>query len=461
MALVLSGALCGCAVGPQYRAPAVAAPSRFQSEPPAGAEAADTDLNAWWAQFDDPLVARLVHAAVLDNPTLAQARARVAQARAQLGGSQGALLPAIDANGSVIRSKALAAPGATTIGTATTRSLDASWELDLFGGLRKGAEAADARLAARIADWHGARVSLGAEVATTLLGLRACEATSALLAEDLRSRQQTGQLTGLKIRAGLTATGDAVLSEASIADGRQRLQAQQLECELTIQALVELTGIDTDRLRPLLAQSAGLPRPRGIEVRQVPAEAVAQRPDIAAGERDLAAAAAEINVAEANRYPRLTLTGSIGQTGLRSGGSSATTGNWSFGPSLSLPLFDGGRRRAAVDAAMARYQEAEALYRQRVRGAVRDIEQALLRLDSFARRETDAAAAARDYERYFQTREEKFKAGNGSLFELEDARRSMLSARQTLIGVQRERVDAWIALYKALGGGLRQTGDAA
>ncbi|MET0267058.1 MAG: efflux transporter outer membrane subunit, partial [Duganella sp.] len=344
--------------------------------------------------------------------------------------------------------------------------LDASWEIDLFGARAKAAEAAGARWQAREADWHVTRVSLAAEVAATLVDYRACRVSADILVQDLQSREAVARLTAEALKTGYMPRAEGFLSDASAASARERLIAQRAECDLDVKALVALTGLSEADLRtrldapPVAATAAtanatpGLPRPAALVVESVPAQVLAQRPDIAAAERELAAAAAEINVAEAQRYPSLSLRGSIGVGRLSSGGVSGSADTWSFGPaSLSLPLFDGGRRRAAVAEAQGRYDEQAGVYRQRVRDAVREIEEALVRLDAAARRETDADIAAREYQRYFQAGDEKFRAGASNMLDLEEARRNSLSARLTQVGVQRERVQAWIALYKALGGG--------
>ncbi|WP_395824887.1 efflux transporter outer membrane subunit [Collimonas sp.] len=340
---------------------------------------------------------------------------------------------------------------AAFVATSNSATFDASWELDLFGGKRKAIDAADARLVASNAAWYGTRVSLAAEVGSTLVNYRTCEASAAMLAQDLTSREQTAQLTALKIKAGFTAPADGALINASTADARQKLIVQRAECDLHVKALVALTDIPEPALRVRLGVSNRLPQPRSIGVDGIPAQAISQRPDIAVAERTLAAASAEINVAQADRYPKISLIGSIGVGGLRYDGQNSRSNTWSFGPSVSLPLLDGGRRRAAVDLAQARYDEAYAAYQLQVRGAVREIEEALAHLDAAARREADAAEASRNYESHYRANDDKFKAGSGSLFELEDARRTFLAAQQTVISVQRDHVNAWIALYKALG----------
>ncbi|WP_211443531.1 efflux transporter outer membrane subunit [Collimonas humicola] len=469
----LLSVIAGCVVGPTYQVPSPTTSSQavlpqFQSalpKPPA-TEGGTTDLTRWWSQFDDPLVAELVATAEASNPSVAQALARITQARATAGSAGSALYPSVAADASSTRSKSLSGltsnlGSVATVATSSTATFDASWELDLFGGKRKTAEAANARVFARNADWYGAKVSLAAEVGSTLVNYRACVATAAMLEQDLKSREQTAQLTSLKVKAGFTAPADGALINGSTADARQKLVVQRTECDLDVKALVALTDIPEPSLRAKLAVNQRVPQPRGFVVESVPAQALSQRPDIAVAERELAAASAEINVAQANRYPSISLLGSIGIGGLRFDGGSSRSDTWSFGPSLKLPLFDAGLRKSQVDLARGRYDEAYAGYQAQVRSAAREIEEALVRLDAAARREDDAALAAREYESYFRANDDKFKAGSGSLFELEDARRTFLAAQQSQISVQRDHVAAWIALYKALGGGWRNQAEQA
>jgi multidrug efflux system outer membrane protein len=448
-----------CVVGPIYQKPQPIVPSQFQAilPVPEPSDEVTTNLTNWWSQFDDPVVRELVDAAQVANPTIAQSLARIVQARANVRVSDSAVFPILSADVNMTRSsQSPSPPEPPIVSTFSFRNLDASWELDLFGASRKRTEAAQARLTARIADWQVTRVSLAAEVVTTLVDYRACEAATTMLMQDLKSREQTKQLTDLKVNAGFTAPADGALIDASVADARQRLFSQQAQCDLDVKALVSLTDIAEQSLRIKIVGNSSLPHPRGISVESVPAKVLMQRPDILSAERELAAASNEVNVAEADRYPHISILGSIGISDLRYEGITTNSSTWSFGPTFSLPLFDGGRRRAAVDAAQGRLEEARATYRLQVLNAVREIEGALVRLDSAARREVDAASAARDYARYFEVNYDKYKAGGGSLFELEEARRTMLNAQQALIGLQRDRIAAWIALYKALGGGWIQ-----
>jgi NodT family efflux transporter outer membrane factor (OMF) lipoprotein len=204
-------------------------------------------------------------------------------------------------------------------------------------------------------------------------------------------------------------------------------------------------------LRRLIdAAEPALPEPQSFTVDSVPADLLRQRPDLASAERSLASAYAKVGAARADRLPSFSLSGSI-STAASNLASPATS--WSFGPSLSLPIFDGGAKKAAVDSALATYQKQLAVYRGDVRSAVKEVEQALVDLNGAARRGEDAARAAEQYRRYARAMEASWSAGFDSLLNLEEARRSAISAEVTLIELRRDRLRYWIQLYKALGGG--------
>ncbi|WP_457335470.1 TolC family protein, partial [Rhizobacter sp. P5_C2] len=206
----------------------------------------------------------------------------------------------------------------------------------------------------------------------------------------------------------------------------------------------------------LAAGTARLPQPAELAIDSVPAEVLNQRPDVFNAARELGAASAEVSQARAKRLPRVTLAGSISRARVDLGDATQSGTVWSVGPlAVTLPIFDAGLRRANVDAARARYDEAASLYRAKLRTAVQEVEQALVQLDSSAARTENARIADEGFEQSFRATEARFKGGLASLFELEDARRSAVLAHGTLIDLQRERVAAWITLYRALGGGWR------
>lgn len=446
----LAALLVGCATPPS-EPPADVLPAGWQAPLPHGGQAAR--MADWWSQFDDPLLTRLIDTAQRQNPTLAQATARIRQARAAAQASGAARWPSLDARAGVSRSSTELppSPGVQTSGSV---SLDALWEIDLFGSVRHGVAAAEARAAGSLAQWHNARVSLAAEVANAYVGLRTCEAVLAVYEQDAASLANTAGLTQQKVKAGFDAPANLALANASAAEAANRVVAQRADCDVAVKQLVQLTTLPEAGLREQLAARRGLlPKPGALSVASVPAELLSQRPDLAASEREIAAASSDVGAARADRFPRLSLAGSIGRAGVRVAGDTVSGNTWSIGPSLLAPLFDAGRRRAAVDAAEARYDEAVAAYRERTLAAVREVEESLVRLDAAEKREADAERAAEGYAEFLAAAETQWRVGTGSLLDLEQARRSALAARAGLLQVQRERVAAWLALYKAVGGG--------
>ncbi|WP_374537551.1 efflux transporter outer membrane subunit [Chitinimonas taiwanensis] len=445
-------ALAGCAsLGPDYQPPQPKLADSWQAALPH--QGSTTSLLNWWQSFNDPTLSALLAAAEADSPSLAKAAAAIASARASQDSSAANALPSLNVSAKASRS-GTAKADSTTVSNTSLGALDASWEIDLFGALGRQQEAADARSAASEADWHEARVSLAAEVASEYVQYRACQLLSASDSAHLVSLQQTARSTASAVSAGLSAPADADLAQASVASAAASLTQQRAECDLNIKALVALTGLSEAALRTQLGQEVTpLPQPAELSVSSVPVQLLSQRPDLVAAERSLAAASAEIGQAEANRYPRLSLLGSVSLSRVHSGGQASETAPWSFGPSLSLPLFDGGAGKAAVRSAQASYASSLASYQQAVRDAVKEVEQALVRLASANARVTDVAQSATGYRRYFSASEQLWRAGGSSLLNLEQSRRDALSAEQNLIGVQRDRVLYGIALYKALGGG--------
>jgi NodT family efflux transporter outer membrane factor (OMF) lipoprotein len=292
-------------------------------------------------------------------------------------------------------------------------------------------------------------------VALQYSGWHHCMRQLAVAQADARSRGETARLAQESERAGFTAPATAALATASHADALGRAAQQRLQCEIDVKTLVALTGRAEPALRAQLAAAPPLrPQDALFAIDSLPAQTLAQRPDVYAAEREVASASAEVGDAQAQRLPRVTLSGSIGRGLVRSGGVEVTSNTWSIGPvAVTLPLFDGGRRAAQVDAARARYDSAVQRYHAQVRQAVGEVEQALVRLDSTAGRSADARRAADGYRRSFEATQARWTAGMASLVELEDARRTQLASETALVALEQECMAAWIALYRAAGGG--------
>ncbi len=463
LAAGLALALSGCAsLLPADRSPsaagtapagAAATPPRWQAALPHGGQT--TNLRAWWQQFDDPLLVDLIDSAQSSSPSISAARSRFEQARATRTGADSALLPGVTASASAARGKQQL--GAAT-GWLLQSGVQASWEFDLFGGNRAAASAAATRLDGAAASWHDARVSVAAEVANTYLQLRTCEAQRAQAEADATSRAETSRLTDLSERAGFQAPSAAALARASAAQGRAVLTAQRAACDTLVKALVALTARPEPDLRTALsARTARLPVPKDIGLAQLPADVLSQRPDVRAAEADWIAAAADVQQTDAARLPRISLAGNLTGQWARTADITARGTTWAIGPvTVTLPIFDAGVRAAQSAAARARLADAQIQLQGRLRQAVREVEEALVQLHSTAARNDDAVIAAQGFEASLRAADARQKGGLASLFELEDARRTAVAANSALIDLQRDRVAAWVALYRAAGGGWQR-----
>ena len=458
-ALSVAAVLAGCATAPPEQAEAIA-PAQWRAPQVAGVAVLPhggsvPQLLDWWQRWDDPLLVDLIDAAQQASPTLAQAAARIAQARASAVGARASQLPTLDGQAGVQRGTFNTGmpTGEPPVATSSQAGLQAHWEIDLFGGLRHAGSAARARLAGAEAQWHEARVSLAADVANQYFALRSCQGQLDTARRDATSRRDTERLTGDLARAGFSAPATHALTQAGAAQASTRVTEVQAQCSAARKALVALTALDEDALQQQLdAPRQG--RAPWLQLDSVPARVLEQRPDVYAAAQAVAAASDDVGQAEAQRYPRLGLSGNILRNHISLGGMDADSTSWSIGPlSISVPLFDGGRRRAQAEAARVAYEAAASQYRATVRNAVREVETALLEIDSARQRSAGTDAALEGYRKAFRAADARYRAGMGSMLELEDARRNMLAAEQARITLRQQTDSAWVALYRALGGG--------
>jgi outer membrane protein, multidrug efflux system len=462
--------LAGCAITPPARQVGDQAASQWYSPLPNASPNASPlphqgsmkELSNWWQSLGDPLLVELITSAQAVSPSVTAAASRIQQARSAVVAAGAAAAPNLSAAAYASRGGSQLNEPVASVGQA---GLQASWEVDLWGGNRAAKDAALARLQGSQAGWHEARVSVAAEVANTYLNLRSCEQLVGVAKDDASSRAETFRLTDLLAKAGFTAPANAALARASHAQSQALLTLQRSQCDLQVKALVALTTLSEPEIRTKLGVASvytAYAAMNNIAIPRLPAELLAQRPDVFAAQQEVAAASGDVGSAQAAKYPRLGLSGSVGLAALRSGGISANGTTWSIGPlSLTLPIFDGGQRSAAVELANANYEAAVASYRAKVRGAVREVEEALLNVQSAADRMADAAVATAGYGAAFVASEARYKSGLGSLSDLEDTRRTALAAKTALLNLERERSAAWVALYRAVGGGWVQAGNTA
>ena len=457
--LVAAMLMAGCAstAGPPASVPVQTPAQWFAPLPHNGSL---TGLLQWWQQQNDPLLVELIDAAQAASPSIVTARSSIEQARASRTASQAALLPKLDGTG--VFSQSVSAPinrVAAVPVNVTQLGLQTNWEIDVFGKNAANVNADQARYEGAQARWHDARVSVAAEVAVQYYTFRSCDKLRLVAQADARSRAETARLSTLATKAGFEAPATSALARASAAESNARATQQRAQCDLDIKALVALTAFSEpvlrQKLQAALAQTPVIEGPQNLfDIPGIPAQVLAQRPDVFNAARELAAASFEVGSARAQRYPRLSLTGNIMTSQSSTTRLTQRFDTWSIGPlALTVPLFDGGASQANLDAAKARYMDAEGKYRSICRQAVREVEEALVKLQSTADRSGDAAQAADGYQASFAGTEARYKAGLASLVELEDSRRTLLAAQSALVNLELERRSAWIALYRALGGG--------
>lgn len=460
-------------VGPDYRAPVPPAPAHWQAPLPEEAMAHHGDaseLQRWWQRFNDPVLDHFLAAAQRESANVAEARARIGQARADVVAAKAIAIPSLGLKPEATWSQYTFAGSSfnfSNMGGENFRwdryqiGLQSSWELDLFGGIARQEEAAQSQLAARSAAWHEARVAVAVEVADAYLGYRHCEALVKISQADLTSRGTSAKLVEIAGQAGFRATADIALAKASAADGQETLLQQQGQCDQAVKSLVALTGLGEPDVRHRLTavpeRVAHLPEPPPFRIAALPVTVLMQRPDVATAEREVAQASAMIGVEEAKRYPRLSLSGNITPTLQSINGASIKKAlNWQVGPTIELPLFDAGKRAADVDVAIARYQAAVSKFKATVRMAVKEVEVALLRLQNTEQRLPAVQVAAEGYRANLQATEQLYRAGLGNLLDVESSRRQSLISERAVAQLRQERASAWIALYRAAGGGWEE-----
>lgn len=445
---VLSLFLSSCAVGPTYRKPEVEVPATWK-------EAADWRIaepkdtvpkGKWWEIFNDPELNGLLVQVTVSNQQLRAAEARYAQARAQAAVARAALFPSLGASAGVSRARRGPAGASTTYDI----SLDARWEIDLWGRIRRGIEAAGAGAEASAADVEAMRLSLQAELATSYFQLRVADVTRELLDDAVKNFERSYRLTKNRYDAGVAAKADVVQAEAQLLSTR----AQAIDIRATRANLEHAIAILVGK-----PPAAFTLEPATFHVRlpqippTLPSTLLERRPDIAAAERRAAAANARIGVAEAAYFPALNLAGSGGFASASLAHLvSAPNRAWSLGLALAGTILDFGARAGQVSAAEAAYDEAVANYRQTVLEGFQEVENnlaALHWLGEEAQVQLEAARAARES---VVLTVNQYKAGTVSYLNVVQVQNTQLAEERTTVNLIGRRLTATIALVRALGG---------
>lgn len=468
LTLVLSvGVSAGCAVGPDYRKPDAALPERYLGQ--SGLEqrqaSAPADLTTWWEGFGDPLLTRLVSLALDQNLDLAQASARVAQARAGLGLANAALLPSASASAQAARTYQSietplgqllnATPGFDRYGNSYEANLGATWELDVFGGLRRGREAALAEYQASEAGATATRLTVAAQTADLYITVRGLQSRLAIARQQVQTQQKLVSTVNLLFSKGLAAELEARQAEGALAQVRATVPVLEAGLDAALNALDVMLGVPPGTYRTELADTKAIPIAPQLAGTGSPADLLRRRPDLIAAERRLAAANARIGVAIAEYYPKFSLSALLGSaTSVASGNLFSAGASQAAGVlGLRWRLFDFGRIDAQID--LTRGQEAEALaaYRQAVLRATEDVENAF---SALIKREDQSGTLAQGETSLTQARNASLAAyqkGVVRLIEVLHADESLLRTSDARAQAQTESARAAVAAFKALGGG--------
>ena len=454
VAALLAVALGGCAaVGPDYSEPQLAVPAGWSAG--TGTDAMDAVLLArWWHGFGDPVLDRLVADALAANLDLAQARARLREARARRGVAGAALAPSVDASLSGSRSRSSGQSGSGSTRELYSAGFDASWELDVFGGLRRSVEAAQADLEASVESLSDTRVSLAAEVALNYIDLRTAEQRLAIAEESIASRGENHQIIRWRQQAGLVSELDLAQATTDLESTRAVLPPLRTAVTEAKNRLAVLLGRNPGELESLVHADRPIPLAAGEIVAAIPADTLRQRPDVRVAERRLAAQTARLGEAEAARYPSFRLSGSLGLEALELDALADRDANThSLFGGITAPVFNAGRIAANIEIQDALVEQARLAYRAAVLAALEEVENALTAVANTDARRAKLAEAAAAARTTLAIAEYRYASGLADFLSVLDAQRTQLSLDEQLAGSTGELARAQIRLYKALGGG--------
>ncbi len=460
--LMFAALLAGCTAGPDYVRPTVEVPAAYKEGTKDGMrwqQARPRDhvsRGNWWYAFGDPQLDTLLAQVNVSNQTLIASEAQFRQALALAAQARAALLPTLGVGLSQTRSQSSRTTG-PVLGSSTARRtvysapFNFSWEADLWGRIRRTVEAGESSAQANAADVENARLSLQAQLAQNYFLLRAIDSQKLLLDTTVQAFAKSLELTNNRYKMGVVARIDVAQAETQL----KSTLAQSLDLGIQRAQLEHAIAVLTGRAPAAFAIVAEehYSKPPAIPL-ELPADLLERRPDIAAAERRVAAANAQIGVAEAAWFPAATLSATFGlQSATAAQWFTLPSRFWSLGPALAMTLFDGGRRRAVSDQALAAYDESVANYRQTVLTGFQEVEDnlaALRILEEEAQVQAEATAAAQKVLEYSLN---QYKAGITNYLQVVTAQATALSAQRASADLLARRMTATVQLIKALGGG--------
>jgi outer membrane protein, multidrug efflux system len=456
-------------VGPNFHPPQAPVPNRWAGPTPGSApEQAEMDLARWWTVFDEPILTSLEERAVQSNLDLKLAAARIRQARAAMGIAASGLGPTVDATGAFQRSRN---PGLNSgwrrgetrgvVSNTYDAGFDASWELDVFGGIRRNIEAADADLQSTVETRRDVLVTLTAEVARNYIELRSLQQRIEIARQNLVTQEQSARLTRQRFEGGFVSGLDVANANAQVATTSSVIPALEAAARQSIYAISILLGREPADLVPELSPAHPVPAaPPAVPV-GVPSDLLRRRPDIRRADADIHAATARIGVVTADLFPRFTI---LGSSGVRSGDFTSwlswSQRFWSFGPSASWRVFDTGRTRAAIEQQAAIQEQTLIVYQQTLLNALQEVENALIASAMEQERRESLVAAVAANRKAVSLAKTLYTEGQTDFLSVLDAQRSLFLTEDTLASSTGTVLTDLVALYKALGGGWEGPGAA-
>ena len=448
----------GCfAVGPDYKAPDIVPPADWSQNLRAGLNATELEaqtLTKWWMTLGDADLSYLIERSLAGNLDLKKAQARIREARARRGVAEAGLFPALNIGGSATVSR-----GSEDTGSGLRRELyrtgfDASWEVDVFGGVRRSIEAAQGDLEAIAADYQDVLVSLLAEVALNYVEARTFQTQLQVAEENLKAQAESLQLTEWRFAAGLVSKLDVEQAKANLENTRAQLPKLRSNIEAAKNRLAILLGIFPGTLEAQLAARKPIPEaPLEVAV-GVPAEVLRRQPDVRRAERQLAAQTARIGVATADLYPKFSLPGSIGLEALSTNHLFSTANRaWSLIGSFAWTIFKGGAIRQNIEVQNALQEQALNQYEATILSALEEVENALVAFAEEQERRDALLEATQAAQRAAEIARDQYTSGLIDFQTVLDAERSVLTAQDQLAQSKGQVTANLISVYKALGGG--------
>lgn len=444
----------GCVVGPDYQMPGTAL-SAHHANARRAAPLRPGELTDWWKRFGDPTLDALVTEALAANLDAAAAKARIREARATRRQTLAGFFPQVDGGVSSTHSRSSASSsGVNVTSNLYQAGFDASWELDLFGQTRRGVEAADRGIEVAEESLRTTLLTLAGDVAQNYVEAKGYLARIGLAQRTAAIQRQTAALTRAKFEAGASSAVDVAKATALASSTTANIPTLETAFAASAHRIGVLMGREPAAIVARLRRSATIPSPRRNLPPGVPADVLMMRPDVRLAERQLAQSTARIGQAEAALYPSVSLTGALRTSGIRIGdlgnGSSLA---WSYGPSVSIPVFNAGRLRAAVEVQEAQRDQYHAAFHQAVLNALEDVENALVGLAQQRIRYGSLATAVRNYREAGRLARVLYSQGASSFLEVLDAERSLYDSEDSLLQSQVLIATRFISLGKALGGG--------